>query len=409
MGIEISYMGTKRRLAGIVSNVVKRLPRGPILDAFSGMCAVGEAIAPARQIWTNDIQIFPSLVAKALFCSRTGPMPAGDLKDILEPHFQKNMVALEERFSSYLRKERKYFLTKTLEDVIAGNTELPYIGNDKTLENERKRLARKTTTFPYRLATITYAGSFFGAKQCMELDSLRYAADVALTEKSIDGEQKSWIIIALGQVLSRINNSTGQFAQYIKPNENNIHRVIGKRRRSLWDEFLHTVDSISPLGTQDWRGGNRCFQSDALQLLSEMIKNKTRPAIIYADPPYSDAQYSRYYHVLDVLAEYRYPPVTGIGRYPNKRFQTPFAHSNAVLDSMTKLVETSSKLNACLVLSYPTNGLFCKQGKNIIDLLKHYYNHTEAVYSEKQQHSTFGGPKAKPKISVIENIYVAFN
>ena len=407
MGVEISYMGTKRRLAGVVSDIVKKLPEGSMLDAFSGMCAVGEALAPSRQIWTNDIQVFPALVAKALFCSQTGPISSDYIKRILERPFQQNMKALEEKFKSSLRKERRYLDTEALDDVIAGNTKLPYIGNDKKLESERQNLSTKTNTFPYRLATITYVGSFFGVKQCMAIDSLRYAIDIAVAKKNINSEQRNWAIIALGQVLNRINNSTGQFAEFIKPSENNIGRIIQKRRRSVWDEFFLALDSISPFGSQEWRLRNHSFRSDTLLLLNEMTKHKYRPAIVYADPPYSSAQYSRYYHVLDVLVEYRYPPVTGVGRYPDKRFQTQFSHSRTVLNSMTKLVESAAKLRSCLILSYPENGLFCKQGGSIIDLLRCHYKYVDVAYSEKQQHSTFGGQRRAPKVSVVENVFVA--
>lgn len=406
MGVEISYMGTKRRLASVVSDIVQRLPRGPFLDVFAGMCAVGEAISPTRQVWANDVQTFPAIVAKALFCSKSGPIPSDRIKRILEPAFLRNLRVLEDRFGIYLVKERKYFATGTLDDVIAGNTNLPYVGNDERLERDRQRLTRKTDMFPYRLATITYAGSYFGAKQCMEIDSLRYAIDVAAKKENIDTEQRDWLIIALGKVLSRINNSTGQFAQYIRPKRNNLKIIVEKRRRSVWTEFFTALQSISPLGTAKWRSRNRTFCSDAISLLSRMNEATFRPTIIYADPPYSSAQYSRYYHVLDTLVEYRYPPAKGLGRYPDKRFQTPFAQSKMVLKSVAKLVESAANLNACLVLSYPENGLFSQQGGNIVELLKCYYKKVEVAYSGKQLHSTFGGSWASPKISVTENIYV---
>jgi len=407
MGVSISYMGTKRRLASVVSDIVRRLPHGPLLDAFSGMCAVGQNIGPLRQVWTNDIQLFPAIVGKALFCSKREPMSSENVKQILERPFRRNLKALEERFTTYLKKEENYLVTRKLKDVIAGNTELPYVGNDSKLEQERKRLARKPNTFPYRLATITYVGSFFGVKQSMELDSLRYAIDTAKANRSIDAQQRDWLIIALGKVLSRINNSTGQFAQYIKPKANNIDTIINKRRRSAWSEFFSSVDSISPIGAPDWRSRNRAFQTDAVVLLSQIRNYEDKPTIVYADPPYSEAQYSRYYHVLDTLVEYRYPPATGAGRYPDKRYQASFSHSAAVLNSMKKLVGRVSKLGACLVLSYPENGLFCQKGGNIIDLLKFFYLHVTVAHSETQDHSTFGGGEAPPKVSTIENIYIA--
>src|SRR5205823_8991910 len=65
--IALSYMGTKHVLAPDIARVIGSARRGPVLDGFSGMCAVGQAIGPTRQVWTNDVQVFASIVAKSLF------------------------------------------------------------------------------------------------------------------------------------------------------------------------------------------------------------------------------------------------------------------------------------------------------------------------------------------------------
>ncbi|WP_239508159.1 DNA adenine methylase, partial [Proteus mirabilis] len=48
--------------------------------------------------------------------------------------------------------------------------------------------------------------------------------------------------------------------------------------------------------------------------------------MVYADPPYTSVQYSRYYHVLNVLTDYDYPVCEGPGRCPVKgyRFSSRF-------------------------------------------------------------------------------------
>jgi adenine-specific DNA methylase len=326
----------------------------------------------------------------------------------LEKPFERNMEALERRFSSYLAREEQYHATHALEDVVAGNTDLPYVGNDEQLARERLGLAEEPHTFPYRLATITFAGAYFGCKQCMEIDSLRYSIDSALAADHIDAGQRDWLLIALGRAMSRINNSTGQFAQYLKPRLANVHRILKQRSRSASKEFLQAFGSLSPIGTEEWRSRNCSFQCDALSLLASLGPSGCRPAIVYADPPYSPAQYSRYYHVLDVITEYSYPAVSGVGRYPSNRYQTPFAHSGRVLSSLSELVERVRALDACLVLSYPKNGLFVRQGGNVLELLRKHYGNAFLVFADEQEHSTFGGPNATPKVSVVEQIFMAY-
>ena len=66
-------------------------------------------------------------------------------------------------------------------------------------------------------------------------------------------------------------------------------------------------------------------------------------------PPYTDAQYSRYYHVLETLVTYSYPAISNVGRYPDGRFQTPFSHASKVKESMDQFVRLCSELGSTLV------------------------------------------------------------
>lgn len=409
MPINISYMGSKRNLADFVSEVIGKLPEGPLLDLFAGMCAVGEAVAPHRRIWTNDIQKFPSLVGKALFCSQSSPSSISTLVDIINPAFYENLGELTERFSDIVELEDRYLTSGLFQDIHAGNSELPYVGNDRTLELERQALAGTPQRFPYRLFTITYVGSYFGVRQCMEIDSLRYAIDHAFCNGDISEEYRDWLLIALGEVASKVNNSTGQFAQFLKPTQDNQHRVLQKRRRSVSKEFDSSVRSLRPVGTGTWRTNNHSYNCDALLLLNDLKASDKRPAVIYADPPYSKAQYSRYYHVLEVLIDYHYPPISGNGRYSNQRFRSPFSHRSKVNSSMTDLIKKISSLGSSIVLSYPTNGIFCEQGGDIEALLNSYFRRVDIKYREYRQHSTFGNSNQPASISVEENIFVGRN
>ena len=406
MGVQISYMGTKKELANAVARVVDCLPDGALLDAFAGMGAVGEALVNERPIWVNDCQTFASTVSKALFTSRHGPPATERAEEILEGPFQRNARALERRFEKYLQKEELYLETLKFKDAVAGNNSLHYVGSDPSLELERQKLERRPQTFPYRMMTITYVGSYFGVRQCIEIDSIRYAIDAAGVAGLVGLEQRQWLLIALCQVAARVNNSTGQFAQYIKPNTYNLHRIVQKRRRSVWREFLGTIDGICPLGGLNWRCQNKAYKSDALALMASLHSHQQRPALVYADPPYSKAEYSRYYHVLDMILEYRYPPVSSVGRYPDGRPYPVFGRIKTVASAMEKLIERSAKLGASLVLTYPSCGILHKHDLGVLDLMRQHYLRVEIAYSECRKHSTFGGPNTTPSVRAVENVYV---
>lgn len=55
---------------------------------------------------------------------------------------------------------------------------------------------------------------------------------------------------------------------------------------------------------------SKVFNQDMSALLKNSEFNQQRIKLIYADPPYTDMQYSRYYHLLNVAAKYDYPEPT---------------------------------------------------------------------------------------------------
>jgi adenine-specific DNA-methyltransferase len=318
------------------------------------------------------------------------------------------MQALERRFATGIETEERFIASGSMTWAVQGTTEMPHVGTDERLDSERRRLERAPTTFPYRLASITYAGSFFGIRQCMEIDSLRFAIDYTARLGDISQSDKEWLLVALGQVASRINNSTGHFAEYLKPRADNLHRILRKRRRSVYIEFFQTLASTSPIGSRKWRARNHAFCSETLSLLHGMRGWKVGPSVIYADPPYSRAQYARYYHVLDVLVEYRYPAVSAEGRYPDQRRRTIFALKAHVVEAIDHLVRSSAELGASMILSYPSNGLLAESAVDPLEIMRRYYHRARLAFSVESEHSTLGAADGRWKVPVKENVYVGF-
>lgn len=407
MGVLIPYMGNKRWLANDIADVIAQFDDGPFLDLFAGMCSVGQAVAPSRQIWCNEIQAFPALVAATLFCSQI--RTSQPILAAIERYYTENLIALHQRFGDELQAESNALDRKSYNMIRTRSFNLPYIDNSHSLKKERDKLERNNKFFPYRLFTITYAGSYFGLRQSIQIDSLRYAIDKMYLANKIKIDLRNYFLVCLGLSAINCNNSTGHFAQFLSPTRSNIDRIYERRKKSIWIEFISCLSKIAPLGSPEWRKNNRCYRSDALNLLRRLNSGKHKPRIIYADPPYSSAQYSRYYHILDTIVKYNYPDIQAIGRYPQNRFQTPFSHKISVNAVMNKLVRRSAQLGAELVMSYPDNGLYIKVGGDLFNLLREYYQDVELVNAAEQEHSSFGGPAADPRITVEERMYVARN
>lgn len=251
MSVSIPYMGNKQWLASDVALILSDMKRGPILDLFSGMCSIAQAVGTKREIWCNEKQAFPALVASSLL-QGCGPLTKGDIA-VLEKYYTENLTSLWSRFEVKVRDETDALASGSLSKMQKTSFDLAFVGTDSDLESERLELASSPKQFPYRLFCITYAGSYFGIFQSMQLDSLRYAIDKARHYKRIDRQLAKWLLVCLGISAIRCNNATGHFAQYLHLTSANKTRVLGQRSRSIWTEFILALGQIAPLGTPKWR------------------------------------------------------------------------------------------------------------------------------------------------------------
>lgn len=398
MGGNITYMGTKRVLASAVADVVQRAQSGALLDAFSGMCAVGESVGPVRQIWSNDAQVFAASVARAVFTSRDIPQSPVTCAKIHAPHFAEQKVRLRESFDASIDVENELLAASSFEEF------------SRTLEllvAVQRRDAHNCALRSPHLFSKIYAANFFGVSQAIEIDAIIAAIKLAKARRQSTPDEVRWAFVALGRTLLKTANSTGHFAQYLKPKATNYKRYIALRRRPIWDEWLNSIALVSPVGSAQWRKENRAFNSDSLNLLPRLIRQKADVGVIYADPPYTDDQYSRFYHLLETMCLYDYPMVTGAGLYRSERFQTPFSLISKAPAALERLIYYSSRAGADLILSYPANGLVRQAGYSINQMLKKHFRKVETCFSLAHKHSTFGASKGAAQQSATEHLYLA--
>lgn len=397
MPLPVSYMGTKRQLADHVSEIAALSAPGPLLDVFSGMCAVASAVAPKRQIWTNDLQHFAQAVSQAHFCSRSVPPSRFDAAATIMSSYSEHIAA-----QSAIAAERLKCEDTALKD---GNcVALNNIYNDWYQNTPLPRRSEGDAV----LFRDTFAGAYFGLSQSIEIDAIRLALDTALTKGRLNIDEHRWLLLALCVALSKTTTSTGHFAQPLTAKYSSITRFSKQRGRSIRTEWLNAVGDLRPIGDREWRQKNRAYLGEAVETLAVIENESERPAVVYADPPYTNDQYSRYYHVYDTLIRYDYPKSSGRGRYRPDRAVSSFSLSTKVSASLEQLIGKCAAVGADLILSYPTNGLM-RNSRDIIPsfILKHFGN-APSVHEIAHQHSTMGASKGVGKQDVTEVIYRAF-
>lgn len=406
----IRYMGSKRTLAPVIADVIHNAhPSSTVVDVFAGTCAIGTALAPRHRIWANDIHAFAEVIARALL-STAGRVPLpSEAWEELSDSYEKNRLALLRSVNARCSEEND--LLKVIDrrkDAWRAFAEFTQAELELEVPAELRGLRRLSTyrnlptTEPYRLFTSYFASAYVGVRQAIEIDSLRFAIDHA------SPDHRDYYLFALLRALSLCATGPGHFAQFLVPRDRVNTRYIARlRRRSIVNRFKEALLELSRPACVD-RRSNRVFRGDATAFLLGLKGSRTpKNLVIYADPPYSRAQYSRYYHVLETLVLYDYPEATGKGRYRGNRIQTEFSRRTTVEEAFRDFVLAASESRAALYLSYPKNGLLFTVGKDVSSILKQFYRKVRIVASVNLNHSTMGAAPGKASVQVMEDVYYA--
>jgi adenine-specific DNA-methyltransferase len=390
-------MGTKRELSALVANLVSDCRTGPLLDVCAGMCSVGMAVAPSRPVWTNDVQQFAKIVADAHFCSNEGSPDAVTVSEQTRDLFELNQKKYRDEYVHNLALEDKAIKN-------GDHRALMFLFEEGIAAGQVAISGRPEGGF-YNLFITRFAGAYFGYGQAIEIDSIRYAIDILLGKEQISADSHRWLLLALCAAMSKCTTSTGHFAQPLAPKFENRFKFISQRKRSLWLEWLAASRTLAPLGSREWRRRNRTFNKDAGTLLSELLESAPRPRVIYADPPYTKDQYSRYYHLYETAILYDYPVATGRGLYRPNRHVSAFSLRRSVDGAVDDVIAASAKMRADLIISYPTNGLMTESQLQIPKFIRSHYGRLPEIREIPHTHSTLGASKGNAKSDVTEVLY----
>jgi adenine-specific DNA-methyltransferase len=405
----LKYMGSKRSLAPMIADVIAETHEDAIVvDAFAGTCAVGTAVADRHRVYANDVHAFAEVIARTLLVTTTRtPLPSEAWKE-LRRAFDRNMAALTEAIETRLDAEAKILSRLKRNGGWERLEEFNAVEIEASVPRRLKALGALATyrgdptTKPYCLFSRYFASTYFSVRQAAEIDSLRCAID------QVSEDRRDIYLFALLHALSFCAATPGHFAQFLVPRDEANTLYIGRiRRRSVVQYFNNALIGFSKPRCLD-RHGNRVFRSDATLFLRELAGGRRRSKlVIYADPPYSRAQYSRYYHVLETLVLYDYPAATGKGRYRHDRFETDFSRKARVVDAMKEFVAAAAETHSSLYLSYPKNGLVYQAGGDVLSILKQHYRRARIAASVDLNHSTMGAAPGAAAIQVMEDVYYA--
>ena len=348
--LPMQYLGSKQRIAGwILEEIQSSFPQASTLfDLMSGSGAIAhEANMRGWNVHTNDIQPYSYQVLKSAFTSpRDGLQElidwfaAGGLTDVLLDGGRasaKNALREEDDFAAGMTiGDFDWHLYKEFCSQFSGS--------------------HTEATGDFDLFSTYYPNTYFGVRQCLEIDAIRSKAE------SVSESAGTHLIGALISSLTFVSSTTTHLAQFLKPNSHaSATSLLTRRSMSIEAQVVRRLRLLQQYPTPKVSSTMNLGFQEALTT----VRSDSRSTVVYADPPYFKEHYSRYYHVLDTVALYDYPELTynnrlnsvTIGRYRTERIVSDFGLRSKVADAFSEMFGLAKSRGFEMALSYASTSL----------------------------------------------------
>ncbi|MDR2034112.1 MAG: Dam family site-specific DNA-(adenine-N6)-methyltransferase [Helicobacteraceae bacterium] len=148
-----------------------------------------------------------------------------------------------------------------------------------------------------RVATDNYvsesfADTFFSLDDCRKIGFIREDIETRFSRDEINERERALLITSLLYAADKIANTCGHYDAY---------------RQGV--EFERSIELSVPLPNKTLNADNACYNEDANELVKRISTDLT-----YIDPPYNSRQYCDAYHLLENIARWEKPKVSGVAR-----------------------------------------------------------------------------------------------
>ena len=176
--------------------------------------------------------------------------------------------------------------------------------------------------------TDNFADTYFSCSDCSKIGYIRENIENEYISGSINKRERAILITSLLYAMDKIACTCGHYDAY--------------RQGAEFDKHLELA---LPLPEQNNNENNQCYNTDA----NELVKN-IQADLIYIDPPYNSRQYCDAYHLIENVARWEKPLVSGVAR---KMDRTALKSDYCTLKATEAFEELINNINAkYILLSY---------------------------------------------------------
>jgi adenine-specific DNA-methyltransferase len=299
----MNYIGSKHTLIPFLNDVYYKIADGSeksFCDIFAGTGAVGRHFKrKGLRVIANDVQYYAYALNKAYI-------------EINEP---PGFTRLREKYSARINNR-----SAESDDVVAAV--FAFI-ND--LPGRRGFIARHYGPEGNRL--------YYTRENAEKADRIRQSITRWRRQGLITEQEYFYILCSLLEAIDQVANTASVYGAYLK-------KVKASARKPL---------TLRPLELSNHVSGCQVFNRDANELIEEVECD-----VLYLDPPYNHRQYGANYHVLETIAAYDSPRlsgITGMRNYMRSKYCQPKSARRALEEVVQK-----ARANHIL-LSYNDEGL----------------------------------------------------
>ncbi|MPM80971.1 hypothetical protein SDC9_128022 [bioreactor metagenome] len=355
------------------------------------------------KVYTNDSENYSYQIANAIVKNNDRYNLNGQDERIIRERYALNYRRIRDVFGKLETREEELLQEKNSAGLIELYSTIPCVWKNNIDINidgiairSIEDLQMNRLNIPYILFTLYYSSSYFGIKQSMEIDSIRYA--IEFIENDVT---KSILFTSLFFAMKEcVFAKDGHMAQPLNM-EKGKKRMIKLKERSIYNIFIEKLSEFSNDSFVLSNKENKCYNKDFRTLLEteESIKNEV--GFIYIDPPYTDMQYSRYYHILNTVVLYDYPQISlsrgsiSKGIYREGRYQSLLSQRKNALNEIDFLFRfcKENKINVALSYAYPIDvekqatNRYTASINDLINVAKKYFENNVKLVHEEYSHA----------------------
>ena len=349
----LNYQGSKNNLSNfIIKNLEPYMQDGKaFFDIFSGSASVSNMFRDSYQIFANDTESYASIIADAIL-NQPKIDNATELLHSINIEYSNSIKELAKPIHEFIITEQQAIEEKDYHKLISVYNVYPTVWNNKysNIVNDFLSVEAIRSHNDYFLFTTYYASNYYGISQSLDIDCL-----IKIIKTKFPRINNVLFCCLFYAMKEAVFSKDGHMAQPLSL-EKNQSRLFIQREKNIFDLFIKKLKEYINIPLSKFSGKNKVFNMNFEDVLDEeLFKNI---GLVYADPPYTDMQYSRYYHLLNVAAQYNYPDLTQTktgytkGLYTEGRYQSKLSQRSSAKDSLETLIKFCAKTSTNLAISY---------------------------------------------------------